>query len=120
QHSDCLKFPADWPLDLKETAYVLFKGKVRVTPPGAAPFELSAGGKYHKLPVVGIVTDDGRVDGDGAVAVEDSVCVSFRHEALLELQRAVLPLRQAWEKLLTERVVKAGVFRRGGQAQLGG
>jgi hypothetical protein len=110
--SGCVKVPAGWSLDLRQTTYLLFSGKVQLSPQGQA-LELSARGYFDAQNIFGLVTEVGTIDGEQALVLEDSVCVAFPHEVLLRLQRESEAMQRRWWELFGHRSVKIQMLRRG-------
>jgi len=96
----CEKYPRGSRLDLTNRTYILFNGRVRIASE-TGHLDVSAPGRFDHERAVGIVTqqEDPLVDGREAEVIEDSVLVSFMHEALLRLQQQYSAVEGAWAGL---------------------
>jgi len=104
--SECQKYAAGSSLDLGSRTYVLFNGKVRITPPNGPSLEIEARGHFGHETVIGIVTEFGAADGDKAEILEDCVAVSFPHDVVGRLQRESPAIEDTWGSILGRRMVE--------------
>jgi len=102
-HPTCEKFAGGAELDLTESAYVIFSGAVQIEPAPGAVCRVSATGDISNVPVVGILSSIGCLDGSTAIVREEAVAVRIGHDILRELQK--LPaVKQAWDALYGRRL----------------
>ena len=73
-------------LDLTDSAYAIFSGKVSIDPPDGAPMSIGSTGQFRPDGIVGIISEIGAPDGTHAKAEEETVCVRVPHKFLREAQ----------------------------------
>ncbi len=103
----CRKVPSGSTLDLRENAYILLTGKVRISCATGALLEIAAEGRFDLLPVAGICSAIGKPDGDSAEVLEDTVAVQVSHAVLADLQDRFPAVGRQWSGLCGERLHEA-------------
>lgn len=114
--TDLAKFPASTvkhsrgeTLDLTDSAYAIFSGRVSIDPPDGSPMFIGSSGQFRADGIVGIVSEIGAPDGTQARAEEETVCVRVPHEFLREAQRRSDALTNTWNAICGQRL---GMIRR--------
>lgn len=96
-------------LDLTDSAYAIFSGKVSIDPPDGSRMIVASSGQFRTDGIVGIVSEIGAPDGARARAEEETVCVRVPHDFLLEAQRRSDALTNTWNAICGQRL---GMIRR--------
>ncbi len=96
-------------LDLTDSAYAIFSGKVSIEPPDGSRMIIGSSGQFRADGIVGIVSEIGTPDGTQAKAEEETVCVRVPHEFLREAQSRSDALTNTWNAICGQRL---GMIRR--------
>ena len=99
----CDKYGANTRLDLKNHAFLVFNGSVRIEPHNSDPIDIRAPGVWGREQVVGIVSDLGNPDGETATTLDEVVAVKLHHDVIRDLQQNEQTLA-AWNALCGERL----------------
>lgn len=102
--AECIKYSSGDELDLNNSTYILFSGKVRLKPSDGRHIDLIGKGNFRNQPVIGITSMIGNPDGKFAEVLEDSVAVKIDHKTLKELQEKFILVRDAWNSLCGKRL----------------
>jgi CRP-like cAMP-binding protein len=103
----CKKVAAGGTLDLRQDAFILLIGKVRIHCANGAVLEIVAEGRFDVLPVVGIYTAIAKPDGDTAEVLEDTVAVQVSHAVLADLHKRFPTVAKQWGALYGQRLYEA-------------
>jgi hypothetical protein len=104
----CIKTPAGGVLDLSQHAFVMLIGRVRIHCFTGTVLELEAEGRFDQLEVVGIHSGMGKLDGEAADVLEETVAVRIDHDLLEGLQQRYPAVKRAWGRLVGARLLEAG------------
>lgn len=99
----CEKYGVGTRLELASSAFIVFNGRVSITPPEGGELIVTATGNFGTEQVVGIVSDIGSPDGSEATVLEETVAIKLSHSALRQLQ-GTDPVGNAWSALCGERL----------------
>ncbi len=100
-------------LNLKESAYAIFSGRVSIEPRKGMRVQIGSKGQFRPDGVVGIISEIGNPDGEVAVAEEETVSVRLPHDFLQDAQDRSDAITNAWNAMCGQRL---GVIRRAQRA----
>lgn len=100
--AECKKYQQNETLYLTSNVYILFNGEVKIYP-SEEEFLITADGTITPNQVIGIVSDNGNIDGYEAKVMKESVLISFSTENLKNLQKKHTCIAEHWDSLYGRR-----------------
>ncbi len=106
--ADCSKFSKGDRLDMREHAFILLTGRVRIQAFNGVEREVSGGKRCDRMGVAGIASGIGTPDGDSAEVLDETVAVRIPHGTLRELHQEYPRIRKTWDSLCAQRLEEVG------------
>jgi hypothetical protein len=96
------KHPVGAQINLCDKAYILFYGRVRISPPmlKGCDYEVASYGSFSREAIIGIKTKFADpLDGEFAEVKEECVTISIIHKELFDIMQNFKEVEEAWDAI---------------------